>query len=319
MPRDGWKFTDVVLYHKKDDTFAKLLRSVAYSDMEKGRWFPRTPQASAMNLDGAVPVRNGHHAYIVSVPYKSALNPEDYTTQGIHHTKGFRWRYFPGTSIIERAEAKGHVEAYVDSIIDRDTQTAEDPKFVPTSRHGGYEQICDPADPDRKTMVHGIWDTNQSQLVPGNEWFYKGREGEWKPMVFFYQGKTKYEGDHPNDVKAPKIRLQVTNKSSIPTPTKGRADRRRDTRAEKKQVAHPYAKLPAPNFKKRTINMNKKPGLKGKAKTGIATALSSRPPKRTMSMHEERKSRAPRAAARARASYTYDEDAGSDGEWNPNA
>ena len=317
MPRDGWKFSDVAKYHKKDDTFAKLLRSVAYSDMENGRWFPRTPQASAMNLDGAVPVRNGHHAYIVSMPYKSPLNPEDYTTQGIHHTKGFRWRYFPGTSIVERAEAKDHVEAYVDSIIDRDKQTAEDPNLVPSSRYGGYEQICDPADPTRKTMIHGIWDTKQSQPVRGNEWFYKGREGEWKPRVFFYQGKTKYEGDHPNDVKAPKVYLRVTSEDSTPTPS--RAGRRQDTRVEKKQKTHPYAKLPAPKFKKRTINMNNKPGAKRKAKTGTATALSSRAPKRTMSMHEERKSRAPRAAARARASYTYDEDIGSDGDFDPNA
>ena len=319
MPRDGWKFADVVEYHKKDDTFAKLLRSVAYSDMEKGRWFPRTPQASAMNLDGAVPVRNGHHAYIVSMPYKSPLNPEDYTTQGIHHTRGFRWRYFPGTSIIERAEAKDHVEAYVDSIIDRDKQTAEDPKLVPSSRYGGYEQICDPADPTRKTMIHGIWDTKQSQLVPGNEWFYKGRKGEWKPRVFFYQGKTKYEGEHPNDVKAPKVSLRVTSKESTPAPRRGRADGRRDTKVGKKQVAHSYAKLPAPKFKKRTINMNNKPGAKGKAKTRTATASSSRAPRRTISMHEERKFRAPRAAATARASYTYDEDIGSDGEFDPNA
>ena len=319
MPRDGWKFMDVVRFHNKDDIFAKLLRSVAYSDMEKGRWFPRTPQASAMNLDGAVPVRNGHHAYIVSMPYKSALNPEDYTTQGLHNTKGFRWRYFPGTSAVTRAAAKEHVEDYVDIIIARDHRCAVDPRLVPTSRYGGYEQICDPGDRERTTTVHGIWDTKQGHRVPGNEWFYKGREGEWKPRVFFYQGKTKHEDGGQDDSQASEIQLRTSNKVSTPIPTELGPKRRRHAKTKNKLEQHPYANLPAPSFKKRTINMNNKLGPKGKAKMRTATASSSRAPKRTINMHEERKSRAPRAAARARASYTYDEDIGSDGDFDPNA
>lgn len=300
LPRTGWRPDEVFQFHEHDPIFVKLMQSVAHFDKNQMLWFPNNPQASAMNLDGAVPVPNGHHAMMVRLPYTAEVNPEDYSIREVHNAQGFRWRYYPGTTAGERCAMLPHIDSYVNQIIERDKLSARSTSFKTIRRQGNYELLANPLDPSRKTIVHGIWDRMKDTPVHNSDWFYAGEDGEWMPRNFHVVNGVRFEGDETAAIEPSTLELDPNNQQSSFGQASDKAVRPRskDGKSQKQQHAHPP-----------TSSLNK-PKKKGKP---IQKRHGRRRTDRPKTMLEERRGRAPRAAALNQPRYDFAEEDGNEG------
>ncbi|KEF63807.1 uncharacterized protein A1O9_01785 [Exophiala aquamarina CBS 119918] len=97
----------------------------------------------------------------------SDYSPAQFSCNSIFNHKGFRYRYARDSTLANRKRADEALDSYVRG------RTARTPANVSFPRYGKYEAICLPDDPERKTIIQGIWDTKDGKLIEGADWFYK--------------------------------------------------------------------------------------------------------------------------------------------------
>jgi len=102
----------------------------------------------------------------LGMPPTSDYDPAQFSCNSIFNHKGFRYRYTRDSTLADRKSADEALDSYVRSRMERTRANLTFP------RYGKYETICLPADPERKTVIHGIWDTRDGKPIDGAEWFY---------------------------------------------------------------------------------------------------------------------------------------------------
>lgn len=113
------------------------------------------------------PDSSERHALIVKlkIGHTSDWDPAQFSCNAVFREKGFRYRYMQDSTLAERRAADDALDRFV---CDRVKQKSHN------ARYGQYEAICLPDDPERKTIVHGIWDTRDGQPIENAAWFYTG-------------------------------------------------------------------------------------------------------------------------------------------------
>lgn len=96
----------------------------------------------------------------------SDYDPAQFSCNSLFHHKGFRYRYARDSTLADRKRADEALDSYVRG------RMARTPPNVSFPRYGKYEAICLPDDPERKTIIHGIWDTKDGKPIEGAQWFY---------------------------------------------------------------------------------------------------------------------------------------------------
>lgn len=140
----------------------------------------------------------------------SDFDPAQLSSNPIYNHKGFRYRYTRDSTLFERRAANEALDKFV-----RNRTACTDNRQYP--RHGRYEAICLPDDPERKTIVHGFWDTKDAQLVEGAEWFYN--EDRDHP-TYVIDNLTKVEDEPSKEDGHFEGQIQSSRPSSSPSSTK---------------------------------------------------------------------------------------------------
>ncbi|KAL6250676.1 hypothetical protein RBB50_002979 [Rhinocladiella similis] len=116
---------------------------------------------------------------VVNLRAPKGFDPDELTSEKVFNHMGFSYRYTRTSSLAERREMDECLDSYV-------RQTRKGP--VPNFRFRRYEALCHPADPLRKTIIHGIWDNRDGSKAEGAEWFYDG-DGDCQPPAIEYDHK----------------------------------------------------------------------------------------------------------------------------------
>jgi hypothetical protein len=111
---------------------------------------------------------------VVSLRLPKAFNPEDLTSERVFRHKGFTYRYTRSSTLAQRASMDEPLDTFIRYWL------RPGPGVDGNWRFGKYEALTHPDDPDRTTIIHGIWDDKGGNPVQGAEWFYEGN-GEWQP------------------------------------------------------------------------------------------------------------------------------------------
>lgn len=99
------------------------------------------------------------------IGHNSDWDPAQFSCNTIFREKGFRYRYMQDSTLAERKAADDALDRFVcDRLKDKGRN----------ARYGQYEAICLPDDPERKTIVHGIWDSRDGRPIKTAGWFYTG-------------------------------------------------------------------------------------------------------------------------------------------------
>lgn len=152
-------------------------------------------------ISKALEEQAGNQSLVVKLRYPKGFDPDKLTSEKVFNHKGFRYRYTRASSLAERREMDEYLGSYV-------RQTCECP--VPNFRFGRYEALCHPADPSRKTIIHGIWDNSDGSKAEEAEWFYGGGADCQPPAVQHdhnlwmktWRQSTTGEGEGESDAQA---------------------------------------------------------------------------------------------------------------------
>jgi hypothetical protein len=112
----------------------------------------------------------------VKLRVPNSFDPMELTSEKVFVQKGFRYRYTRSSTIAQRRAMDEALDSFVRG------------KRLDTNwRFGRYEALCDPKDPQRTTIIHGIWDNKDGSMAEGAEWFYDGN-GDCRPPLIEYAG-----------------------------------------------------------------------------------------------------------------------------------
>jgi hypothetical protein len=118
----------------------------------------------------------GKRSMVVKLRVPNSFDPLELTSEKVFVQKGFRYRYTRSSTIAQRRAMDEVLDSFVRG------------KRLDTNwRFGRYEALCDPKDPERTTIIHGIWDNKDGSMAEGAEWFYDGN-GDCRPPLIEYAG-----------------------------------------------------------------------------------------------------------------------------------
>ncbi|OQV09233.1 hypothetical protein CLAIMM_13376 [Cladophialophora immunda] len=108
-----------------------------------------------------------HH--IVRLRIQSHFSPTDFTSKRVFcHPRGFKYRYTSESTLAQRRSMGDILETYVRAA------TTKYKDYNPSWRFGKYQAVAHMGDPQRTSVIHGIWDLETGDQPEGFEWFYRG-------------------------------------------------------------------------------------------------------------------------------------------------
>ncbi|KIW21276.1 hypothetical protein PV08_01856 [Exophiala spinifera] len=137
--------------------------------------YSRVPSQGHEESAHVVQERALGQSLVVRMLVCKGFDPTEFTSEKVFEHGGFSYRYTRASSLSERRA----MDEYLDSYIRRHRKS-------PT--HGHYDALCHPADPERRTVVHGIWNNKSGGKADGSEWFYDG-DGDCQPPAVEYNHK----------------------------------------------------------------------------------------------------------------------------------
>ncbi|KAK7890092.1 hypothetical protein LTR67_008557 [Exophiala xenobiotica] len=124
----------------------------------------------------------GKRSLVVKLRVPNSFDPMELTSEKVFVQKGFRYRYTRSSTIAQRRAMDEALDSFV-----------RGKRLDANWRFGRYEALCDPKDPERTTIIHGIWDNKDGSMAEGAEWFYDG-DGDCRPPLIEYAGGRVIEG-----------------------------------------------------------------------------------------------------------------------------
>ena len=166
-----------------DTKYHVLVRSVAQYD--GNLWHRKAELANDLR-----------HRLVVSLKYNwNGYRPEDFSSRTVNNTGEFRWLYLHTATIAQRESMDEIMPLYVKHIKTRivEARAAGNKVNLPYGQYivlpNPYQQSFDPMAP----IVHGLWDLagrkSTDNRVPGCEWFYEGRDGDFDAHWVMIQEK----------------------------------------------------------------------------------------------------------------------------------
>ncbi|KIY03619.1 uncharacterized protein Z520_00310 [Fonsecaea multimorphosa CBS 102226] len=105
---------------------------------------------------------------LVTLRVQSPFNPADFSSKRLFwHPQGFKYRYTNESTLAQRRSMAESLETYIQLSMETD-------KLDPRWRFGKYQALAHPGDPERTSIIHGIWDLENGDQPEGFEWFYRG-------------------------------------------------------------------------------------------------------------------------------------------------
>ncbi|OAP63201.1 hypothetical protein AYL99_02428 [Fonsecaea erecta] len=108
------------------------------------------------------------------------FNPADFTVNRVFcHPTGFRYRYTNESTLAQRRSMADILENHIRYVMQEHEYVGFNSKYDPGWRFGRYQILAHPDDPERTSIIHGIWDLENGDQPEGFEWFYRG--GDMRP------------------------------------------------------------------------------------------------------------------------------------------
>ncbi|KIW51315.1 hypothetical protein PV05_10049 [Exophiala xenobiotica] len=231
----------------------------------------------------------GKRSLVVKLRVPNSFDPTELTSEKVFFQKGFRYRYTRSSTIAQRRAMDEALDSFV-----------RGKRLDGNWRFGRYEALCDPKDPERTTIIHGIWDNKDGTRAEGSEWFHDGN-GDCRPPLIEHVGRRVIEGvddEEPPDPGHQGHEPIIVNKHH-------------------KNVL----KLTISKRNNANIGKRRKEQPKRRART---SALPTSPLSQSVSVSSTRATRSastnkprPKRQTAKRTTYGYDGDGGSDDEFVP--
>ena len=175
----------------------------------------------------------------ITLHFRSPFEPQSFSNKKLFNVEGFWFRYSHDSSLAERRSAGAFLTSYVQQF---DHQQG---RFKNETPFGTYQGLFSPYDPNRKIIIHGVWDLKDGTHPSGFEEFYNSDSIYSAKMDNFDDTvMAGTEADAGQQSISPPTQLATT--TPVPNlPRKQRQPRR-------KQTARPSTAGLAPNHSKIT-------------------------------------------------------------------